>query len=471
MTREAEFQNSSLAGAEKLLEMARDRSEGGRALLVTAVCDLIVDNEPDYSGREAALMDDILRRLIGEVEAEVRQDLAERLCTVASAPRELIVALANDQIGIAQSLLRNSPVLRDPDLVEIIRHRARGHQLAIAARQEIGESVSDALVGTDDVGVITTLLDNRSALISVLTLEYLVEQSERIDAFHQPLLHREELSDALAAKMYAWVSAALREHFAGRFDIPDGALEKAVDGAVSKAASTTRDSPPGGKAGELVDQLSRSDLLTPQGLIQVLREGEIPLFEEMFARFTGLEIIQIKKIIYEAGGQPLAVVCKASHLLQPDFASIFLLSRQARPGDKTVEPGELKRAFDFFNRIDVDKAEKILEKWRMRPEHSEASETVKPEPVSDHDVPTPRREHNAAQSTKILKPGRIVFDNGKCVIDCLVQEISESGAVLKPTNLLECPKFFTLNFGRGAAHSCEVCWRHGEKVGVRFLDT
>ena len=112
-----------------------------------------------------------------------------------------------------------------------------------------------------------------------------------------------------------------------------------------------------------------------------------------------------------------------------------------------------------------------LEKWRKRPEHSEASDTVSLEPVSDHDVPAPRPEHDAAQSTKILKPGRIVFDNGKCVIDCLVQEISESGAVLKPTNLLECPKFFTLNFGRGAAHSCEVCWRHGEKVGVRFLDT
>lgn len=372
MTREAEFQNSSLAGAEKLLEMARDRSEGGRALLVTAVCDLIVDNEPDYSGREAALMDDILRRLIGEVEAEVRQDLAERLCTVASAPRELIVALANDQIGIAQSLLRNSPVLHDPDLVEIIRHRARGHQLAIAARQEIGESVSDALVGTDDVGVIATLLDNSSAVISVLTLEYLVEQSERIDAFHQPLLHREELPDELAAKMYAWVSAALREHFSSRFNIPGSALDKAIDGAASKAASTKRDTRPGGKAGELVDRLSRSDMLSPQGLIHVLREGEIPLFELMFARFTGLELNQIKKVIYEAGGQSLAVACKASHVQKPDFATIFLLSRQARPGDKRVEPAELRTSLEFFDLIDVTKAEKILQTWRQPPDHGKA---------------------------------------------------------------------------------------------------
>ncbi len=372
MTRETTIRHSSPPGVDYLLELARDRSEAGRALLVNAVCDSFIDSEHEYSSPESALMTDILRRLIGEVEAEVRKDLAERLCQVATAPRELIIVLANDEIGVAQSILQNSPVLRDPDLVEIIRHRAREHQLAIAARREIGESVSDALVGTDDVGVIATLLENRSAVISILTLEYLVEQSERIDAFHQPLLHREELSDELASKMYGWVSAALREHFAGRFDIPDTELDKAIDGAVSKAASTTRDSRPGGKAGELVDQLSRSDMLTPQGLIQVLREGEIPLFEVMFARFTGLEINQIKKVIYEAGGQSLAVACKASHVQKSDFASIFLLSRQARPGDKKVEPTELATSLEFYDRIDVEKAEKILEKWRQRLDHSEA---------------------------------------------------------------------------------------------------
>ncbi|MCZ6860324.1 MAG: DUF2336 domain-containing protein [Alphaproteobacteria bacterium] len=372
MTQEAGNQRGSLPGVDYLLEMARDRSEAGRALLVNTVCDLFVDRDYNFSGRESALMTDILRRLIGEVEAEVRKNLAERLCKLKTVPRELIVELANDNISIAQSILRNSPVLRDPDLIEIIRHRAREHHLAIAVRLKIGASVSDALVGTDDVGVITTLLENRSAVISVLTLEYLVEQSERIDAFHQPLLHREELSDELASKMYGWISAALREHITGRFDIPDAELDKAIDGSVSKAASETRKSRPGGKAGELADRLSRSDMLTPQGLIQVLREGEIPLFEAMFARFTGLELNQIKKVIYEAGGQSLAVACKASHVQKPDFASIFLLSRHARPGDKTVEPTELATSMEFFDRIDVAEAEKILKLWRRRPDHNKA---------------------------------------------------------------------------------------------------
>jgi hypothetical protein len=113
-------------------------------------------------------------------------------------------------------------------------------------------------------------------------------------------------------------------------------------------------------------------MLTSQSLIQVLREGEIPLFEVMFARFTGLEINLIKKIIYDAGGQSLAVACKASRVLKEDFASIFLLSRKARPGDKAVEPDELTSTLEFFDHIDIKKAQRLLEQWCLAPDHSEA---------------------------------------------------------------------------------------------------
>ena len=89
-------------------------------------------------------------------------------------------------------------------------------------------------------------------------------------------------------------------------------------------------------------------------------------------RYIGGEINQVKKIIYDAGGQSLAVACKASKVQKPNFASIFLLSRQARPGDKSVESGELRKTLDFFDRIDVAKAQRLLEKWCLAPDHSQA---------------------------------------------------------------------------------------------------
>ena len=108
-----------------------------------AVSDLFCDNQTVLSDRERALMTDILHQLVHDVEMTVRRALAERLAMLPSAPRELIVELANDQIEVAHPILMGSNVLHDTDLVEIIHGALRRHQLAIAMRKNINESVTD----------------------------------------------------------------------------------------------------------------------------------------------------------------------------------------------------------------------------------------------------------------------------------------------------------------------------------------
>jgi hypothetical protein len=55
--------------------------------------------------------------------------------------------------------------------------------------------------------------------------------------------------------------------------------------------------------------------------------------------------------------------------MKPDFASIFLLSRSARPGDKVVDPSELTRVLDLFDRIKLESAKKVVEHWRLDPDY------------------------------------------------------------------------------------------------------
>ena len=111
-------------------------------------------------------MSDILRQLIHDVEMKVRQVLATRMAAEADAPHELISALANDQIEVARPILTQSTVLQDIELIEIVEHRTFGHQLAIAMRETISEAISEALIGTGNVDVIKTLLENDNADIS-----------------------------------------------------------------------------------------------------------------------------------------------------------------------------------------------------------------------------------------------------------------------------------------------------------------
>ncbi|CAN0504912.1 unnamed protein product, partial [Laminaria digitata] len=177
-----------------LLSLARDKSVEGRTALVKALGDLFHDSHAELSGDERDLMGDILQRLIGDVEAVVRKALAQTLSGIPDAPPQVINALANDTLDIAYPILIESAVLQDMELVEIIRHRTHEHQLAIAMRETVSETVSDALVDTDNDDVIRTLIENRGARISGETLEKIVDRSEAQPDLQDPLLRRNELS-------------------------------------------------------------------------------------------------------------------------------------------------------------------------------------------------------------------------------------------------------------------------------------
>jgi uncharacterized protein (DUF2336 family) len=365
---------------QDLLNMARDKSVKGRTALAGVVSELFFESRQKYGPREIELMTDILGQLIRDVEMSVRRALAEKIATRKDAPRDLLLILANDEIKVAHPILMQSPVLKDEELIEIISHRTAEHQLAIALRQSVSARVSDALVAAGNEGVIKTLLENENAEVSQSTMNYLVEQSRRIDGYQKPLLDRKDLTPELAKRMYWWVSAALREHILQNYDVDESALDGTIEETVKDIIAETRTAAQKKtkNAYELVEHLHKTNALSPKFLIQVLREGEIPLFEAMFAKVTGLSAAFTKRVLYEPGGLGLAVACRATNIDKPDFASIFLLSRQGRPGDKTVDPRELTKALSVYDVLDLNATKTVLARWRLEADYQKAIRDLQP---------------------------------------------------------------------------------------------
>ena len=362
---------------QQLLELARDKSDAGRTRLVQIVGDLFFEENSVLSERERALMTDILRQLIHDVEMTVRKVLAERLAGEADAPRDLIRTLANDHFEVAHSILIKSEVLQDLELIEIIEHRTQKHHLAIAMRSTVSEAVADALVETGNVAVIKTLIGNPEARISDSTMENLVDDSETEEAYHDPLLNRPEFSPHLAKRMYWWVSAALRSHIVENFNIDPAELDKQIEGAIKEILPEAAISPaevddPG--AARKVD----FDGITPQTLLQTLRKGEVAMFESLFAQLTGLRSNLVRRLIFEPGGEGLAIACKSISMTKPEFGSIFLLSRRARPGDKRVDPDEVTTAMKFYDSVKPEAARKVVSRWKLDPDYLYAIKQVAP---------------------------------------------------------------------------------------------
>ena len=350
---------------EYLFELARDKTVAGRRMLVATIGDLFFSQHDILSDRERALMTEILRQLIHDVEVSVRRALAERLSEQPLAPHELVIALANDEIEVAHPLLVNCDVLQDLELIEIIRNRTLEHQLAIGIRKSVSEEVTDALVATDSVDVIKTLLENHHAKISQRTMEYLVEQSQRVDTYQNPLLRRPDLETTLAKRMYWWVSAALRTYILERYEVDPGELDETMESTVKALTEGDGEFKP--KAVELADELADRNEITPALIVKTLREGEVALFAALFGKYTGIRLQLVQRMLFEPGGEGLAIACKGSGIDKSTFASIYVLTRKARGRDSVNHLADMAGILGLFDRIKEDAAGMLLKKWQRDP--------------------------------------------------------------------------------------------------------
>lgn len=366
----AESQGESVLDVDALLRLARDRSAAARSDLVEIISDLFFDQESILSERERATMSDILRQLIHDVEISVRKHLAIRLSDEPRAPSDLIYALANDNAEIAHPILMRSNVLKDAQLIEIIRNRDLEHQLSVAMRTSVSETVSDSLVETNEVAVIERLLENPRAEIGRQAMSYLVEQSQRVDAFQNPLIRRKDLPRELAERMYWWVSAALRSEILDRHKLDADQLDDVMESAIEAAVRSDSELVSGGTvtsqlAANMVEQLG----LSAELMIKVLRAGEIALFEHMVEQATELRQPLVQRLIYESGGEGLAIVCRALGFTAADFRTLHDLCAKARPQRKEAYPIARTQPAAFYDQIKPGAAEQVLDRWRRNPDY------------------------------------------------------------------------------------------------------
>ena len=342
-------------GIEQLQTLAKDRTPVGRRILTRALGDLLLE-ENMYPGDRRRLVDEALRQLRHEIETPVRESLARLLARAPAAPPEVVAALANDVIEVAEPLLTGSAALNDSDLLAIIRDRTGDHRRAIAVRGALSETITDALAATNDQGVITSLLGNDAARISAGTLEALVEQSQRIGTYHQKLLTRPELTRQLAARLYPWVSANLKAEILAEFAIDPLTLAEPAE-----APSEDTDA----EDGERPEPLSTDRDILPPLIVEALRDNQIPSFVMLFSGYAGVPRAVVRRMLLEPRGDGLCIACKAAGIDRATFASIYLLSRRALAAGLPAPPrSDMGSVLTLYDRLDAATAMTLLKRWQ-----------------------------------------------------------------------------------------------------------
>ena len=177
-----------------------------------------------------------------------------------------------------------------------------------------------------------------------------MEKSRAITGLAEPLVCRPDLPPQLATAMCDWVSYALKTYIKTNYAIAPRTVDSAMADAnmVLKSEPAGPKDPPPDSAQKLIEKLSASGQLKAGFLMRVLSQGQVDLFDLVFARLLGVELNKFRSFFYRDGSRLVALSCRAAGIKKSVFSTVFNLSRQARSGQTVLNPADLAEVETIF---------------------------------------------------------------------------------------------------------------------------
>lgn len=320
-------------------------------------------------GAARRIAEDIFRHLARDVEVRVRKALSENLKESRIVPHDVALALAMDVIEVAEPILKSSQILTDEDLVEIVRTKPMTSLVAVAQRQTVAETVSDALVDNGNEDVVVTLVSNRGAEVSPATFEKVLDSYSESDRVKQSVAHRDKLPVKLAERLVTMVSVHLQQHLVTHHELPPAVASRII--AQSREKATLELLSPQSNAvdvDELVKQLHDNRRLTPTIILRALCTGDIAFFEAAMARCANVSAINAHVLIYDAGSLGLHELYRKTGLPEAMYPAIRVAVNVTREMTYDGEANDrerfrsrmIERFLTQFEGIDVANLEYLL---------------------------------------------------------------------------------------------------------------
>ncbi|HPD82869.1 MAG: DUF2336 domain-containing protein [Alphaproteobacteria bacterium] len=351
-----------LHDSHKMYQLAKDPTPEARTELASIMSDLL---NIELSVAEHELITDVLMTLIAQAEINLRRAVAERLSVMDNVPLRMIVHLANDEITVADPVLRRSRVLHDMDLIYIVKAKGPEYWRSIAMRPCISNQLIDVLVDTKDMSTAIHLTENRNITLTEKAIESFTEISKVSHRMAKLFVARPEVTEELAMKLYNFVADDLKQYITHNFDLKNAAIaeQKISDVVEDFRTSMQGDFMPTNQMVLFAEELYRRGGLNAEVLVENLRRGQLNDFIAMLCVFVGLPVATVVEILQQTSGQGLAVVCKAKHLSKHDFVNMYLLTTRLRSG-RIVTQDVLRKALSYYDKIKTSDAREILNQSR-----------------------------------------------------------------------------------------------------------
>lgn len=272
-------------------------------------------NKPDLTPTEQRLAKDIFGMMVRDTDVAVRLALAEGLKDNPAVPSELAMTLARDVAEVARPMLLYSVVFTDAELIEIAHSQPDAWQQALADRETISVSVSDALVEAGSESAVKILVRNPGAELSDVTSNKVIDRFPNSEAVMTGLIGRPHFPPELAERLINAVSDTIRQRMAGIGGLSPAITEQLVahgQAVVTMEIKRTEDRQV--HLERLVRRLDVKGRLTAHMMLRSLCTGHLTFFEMAAARRAGIEVDNAHALVANGDKKGAAALCQAAKL-------------------------------------------------------------------------------------------------------------------------------------------------------------
>lgn len=341
-----------------------------RATLLKRLADVVCLPGSRVNAFERSMTADLIIELLRQAAIEERVRIARRIANVSEIPTSLARLLMRDELEVARALLENSATVGDGDLIDCVRTASPEHRRLIAARRGLNEVVGDELVAHGEPAIIETLLRNDLAKLSHEAIEGIVAGT-RDNPRHIPLLlRRSELRPSHAYVMFWWSDEEARRVILQRFAVSREVLQEAVSDVFAMAAEENWQDPLTRKALQFIERRQRNRAAIAKSPFESLDEAVMVASESMtrevaeeISYLSGLKPMTGAKIFTDPGGEPLAILCKATGLPRKNVRLLWRALRRPETDAAGNLAPQLERVLTLFDTIAVDRAQTVLRYW------------------------------------------------------------------------------------------------------------
>ncbi|MEQ1780392.1 MAG: DUF2336 domain-containing protein [Hyphomonadaceae bacterium] len=331
---------------DDIRRLVRGDTAEARANSAHKICRRIDTMELGPEDQESARQ--ILDMMCSDAAVLVRRALAVTLKNSPKLPRDIAIKLAKDIDIIAVPVLKNSPVITDEDLVEIVLAGSSEKQVAIAQRASLGEGLTEviALYGSKQAVEAATL--NEGAAFSNDAYAGVLKRFANDNEIKSALVSRSSLPMHVTEKLVNLVSGELFDRLVNTHELPPqlaieiaaGARERATLDLVEQAGLSTDPE-------RFVQQLHLNGRLTPSVIMRALCLGHMTFVEHALSELSGVPRTKTWLMIHDAGALGLKTVFERAGLPSGMFTAFRL-------------------AIDIFHKTEMDGGPNDKDRFRQR---------------------------------------------------------------------------------------------------------